>query len=398
MSAVKVLFHRLRHTIAALTVLVLLGTNGQTVAQRVDAGPAGAAVVRATALSTSTPPANPDASRQTAMVLNYLQRLNDRPDGRVLVGQNIGHANEDVVAAYDKYFVALRKTTQLEPSILGIDYGYGDLPPRGMATANQLLIHHWNEGGLVTISMSPGNPWTGGGLRDRTTASEDARDVVTKGTDAYRRWHRLLDSVAVALAQLRDAGVVVLWRPLHEMNGDFFWWSAGRDSGWARPEDFRALWRDMFDYLSREKRLNNLLWVYAPTYQSNDGVKPVLHYYPGDAYVDVVGLDYYENTMDRMDLGSSYRSLVALRKPFAITEVGPAFWPSAHPRGRFDTRIVIDGIRSKYPATTYFVFWQGWSSMLLNVKMGLVENLFARELLSDPWVIPLGKVDRDAPR
>ena len=62
------------------------------------------------------------------------------------------------------------------------------------------------------------------------------------------------------------------------------------------------------------------------------------------------------------------------------------------------TRTIKSSQRKKYPATTYFVFWQGWSSMVLNVKMGLVENQFARELLNDPWVIPLGKVVRDAPR
>ena len=342
--------------------------------------------------------ANPGASPQAAAVLRYLQGLPGRQDSRVLAGQNIGHANEDVAAAYAKYFGALRRSTGLLPSILGVDYGYDQIHARGMATANQLLIRHWNEGGLVTISMSPGNPLTGGALRERSTGGQEFRDLVTRGTRPYERWHGLLDIVAASLAQLRDAGVVVLWRPLHEMNGDFFWWSAGRDSGWATPDEFRALWRDMFDYLSREKKLDNLLWVYAPSHQSNEGLKPVTHYYPGNEYVDVVGLDYYENSMDHLDARGSYRSLVALGKPFALTEAGPAFWLSAHPRGRFDTRIVIDGIRRKYPATTYFVFWQGWSSMLLDVKMGLVENQFARELLSDPWVVPLGKVDWRAGR
>lgn len=383
---------------AAIAALLWFGMlAGMAVSENAAAQRADAADDKARA-SLPARAANPGASPQAAALLQYLRRLPHRADGRVLVGQNIGHANEDLVSAYAKYFTALRNATDKAPAILGIDYGYGDLPPRGMAVANQMLVRHWQEGGLVTISMSPGNPWTGGGLRDRSIGSAQPQDIVTKGTEAYKQWHAQLDSVAVALAQLRDAGVVVLWRPLHEMNGDFFWWSAGRDGGWARPEDFRALWRDMFDYLSREKRLNNLLWVYAPTVQSNDGVKPVLHYYPGDDLVDVVGLDYYENNMDRMDLGGSYRQLVALGKPFAITEVGPAFWLSAHPRGRFDTRIVIDGIRSKYPATTYFVFWQGWQSMLLDVKMGLVDNLNARELLNDPWVIPLSKVGRDETR
>lgn len=341
----------------------------------------------------SVRPANVGASADTGAVLRYIYGLRERQDSRVLVGQNIGHANEDLVAGYAKYITSLRQATGLAPSILGIDYGYDQVHSRGMTAANQLLIRHWNEGGLVTISMSPGNPWTGGALRERSTGGLAFRDLVTKGTKAYVRWHGLLDNVAMALAQLRDAGVVVLWRPLHEMNGDFFWWSAGPDAGWATPDEFRALWRDMFDYLSREKKLDNLLWVYAPSHQSNEGLKPVTYYYPGNEYVDVVGLDYYENTMEHLDARGSYRALVALGKPFALTEAGPAFWLSAHPRGKFDTRIVIDGIRRKYPATAYFVFWQGWSSMLLDVKMGIVENQYARELLSDPWVVPLGKVE-----
>ncbi len=393
----------LRRTMLSVTLMAVLYCAGMgrfAEAQRADppddkARAAASAAPTASVKAVTTRPANPDASPAVAAVLRYLKRLPERPDSRVLAGQNIGHANEDVVAAYAKYFTALRKTTGQVPAVLGIDYGYSQLPPQGMARANQLLIQHWLEGGLVTASMSPGNPWTGGGLRDRSAGSADTKDLVTPGTEAYKRWRTQLDHVAVALAQLRDAGVVVLWRPLHEMNGDFFWWSAGKDSGWAQPQEFRALWRDMFDYFTREKRLNNLLWVYSPTVQSNEGVKSVLHFYPGDDVVDVVGLDYYENTMDRVDLGGSYRQLVALGKPFAFTEVGPAFWLSAHPRGKFDTRLVIEGIRRKYPATTYFVFWQGWDSMLLNVKMGLVDNLHARELLNDPWVVPIDKVGRE---
>jgi mannan endo-1,4-beta-mannosidase len=381
-------FHAL---VGPLLLSIACGGQAQTPAS-IGTNPGGAESPKGkrVTMRTANPAANPDAAK----VLQYLYGLPKRPDARVLAGQNIGHANEDLVAGYAKYITSLRQSTDLAPSVLGVDYGYEQIHARGMAAANRLLIRHWNEGGLVTISMSPGNPWTGGGLRQRSTGGLEFREVVTKGTEAYERWHRLLDGVAAALAQLRDAGVVVLWRPLHEMNGDFFWWSAGHDADWATPEDFRALWRDMFDYLSREKKLDNLLWVYAPSYQSNDGLKPVAYYYPGGEYVDVVGLDYYENTMDHLAARGSYRTLVGLGKPFALTEVGPAFWLSAHPRGKFDTRIVIDGIRKKYPSTTYFVFWHGWSSLLLEVKMGLVQNQHARELLSDPWVVPLGKVER----
>lgn len=338
-------------------------------------------------------PASPNASANTVSLLRYLSSLPSRPNARVLSGQNIAHANHLLDENYRRLYVRLQAETGHAPAVIGVDYGSEQMVPRDIARANQMLIRHWREGGLVTISMSPSNPWTGGSLRDRTTGQHRFTDVVTPGTEPHRRWRATLDIAAAGLAELRDAGVVVLWRPVHEMNGDFFWWSAGAHDGWASPDDFRALWVDMFDYLTKVKKLDNLLWVYAPNYQSNDGVKPVTHYYPGDRYVDIVGLDYYENTLDRLDNGGSYSKLVALGKPFALTEVGPAFWLSAHPRGRFDTRIVIDAIRKKYPATTYFVFWQGWSAMLLNVRMGLAENLNARELMSDPWVVNRGGLD-----
>lgn len=356
-----------------------------------------AAVMSRTSMAQTAPatatPANPNASANAASLLRYLSSLPSRPNARVLSGQNIAHANHLLEEGYRRHYVRLHAETGYAPAILGVDYASEQMVPRDIARSNQMLIRHWRDGGLVTVTMSPRNPWTGGGLRDRTTGQHRFADVVTPGTEPYRRWRATLDAAAAGLAELRDAGVVVLWRPLHEMNGDFFWWSAGAHEGWASPADFRALWVDMFDYFSKVKKLDNLLWVYAPNYQSNDGVKSVTHFYPGDRYVDIVGLDYYENTLDRLDNNGSYSRLVALGKPFALTEVGPAFWMSAHPRGRFDTRIVIEAIRKKYPATVYFMFWQGWSSMLLNVKMGMAENLNARELLSDPWVVNRGSLD-----
>lgn len=343
-------------------------------------------------------PANPSASGDAGGLLRYLRSLPGRNTARVLSGQNIAHANHLLDEGYQKHYVRLFADTGRAPAILGVDYGSEQMVPRDIARANQMLIRHWKDGGLVTVSMSPPNPWTGGGLRDRSLGKFRFIDAVTPGTEPYRRWRATLDVVADGLAELQNAGVVVLWRPLHEMNGDFFWWSGGAQQGWASQEDFRRLWVDMFEYFSKEKRLGNLLWVYAPNYQSNDGVKPVTFYYPGDRYVDVVGLDYYENTLDRLDAGRSYSDLVALGKPFALTEVGPAFWLRAHPRGRFDTRVVIEAIRKNYPAVTYFMFWQGWSSMLLDVKMSMAQNRNAAELLSDPWVVTRGSLDwRPAP-
>jgi mannan endo-1,4-beta-mannosidase len=340
----------------------------------------------------ASPPVSPSAKPEAAGVLSYLYGLPAKSATRVLAGQNIGHANGDINAGYTKYYTGTQQATGLLPGILAVDYGSEQMDPTGIATVNTKLINHWQNGGLVTISMHPSNPFTGGDQHDRSTGIYQFRDIVTPGTVPYQRWHAALDNVATGLAQLRDAGVIVLWRPMHEMNADNFWWSAGAGGTWVTPDEYKSLWLDMFNYFTNVKKLNNLLWVYSVNYQSNTQLKSVTYYYPGAAYVDVVGLDYYNNTMDLLNANNSYSSLVALGKPVALTEVGPAFWSGAYLNGNFDTRLVINGIRNNYPAITYFTFWHGWTTSTGSIKMAMIENLYADQLLRDPWVITLDKV------
>ena len=80
----------------------------------------------------------------------------------------------------------------------------------------------------------------------------DSRNLVkliTPGTATNRAWMAELDKVADGLAELRDAGVVVLWRPFHEMTFiETFWWDSGAHPG--DPEPFINMWRYLFDYFT----------------------------------------------------------------------------------------------------------------------------------------------------
>jgi len=89
---------------------------------------------------------------------------------------------------------------------------------------------------------------------------------------------RDIDAIGFQLKKFDDAGVPVLWRPLHEASGGWFWWGA------KGPEPFKALWRLLYDRLTNYHHLHNLIWVYT------DGDPK---WYPGDRYVDVVGIDVY---------------------------------------------------------------------------------------------------------
>lgn len=126
----------------------------------------------------------------------------------------------------------------------------------------------------------------------------------------YKLIVRDIDAIADQLQKFADAGIPVLWRPLHEAEGGWFWWGA------KGPEPFVKLWRLMFNELTLVRHLHNLIWVF--TIGSNPD------WYPGDAYVDVLGVDAYPS--DHSDaLSSTWDNLKKQfdgKKVLAISEFG----------------------------------------------------------------------------
>jgi mannan endo-1,4-beta-mannosidase len=327
-------------------------------------------------------PANPNASTDARQVLNYLVSLPGRKDNRVIAGQNLAHSIVRASSGYDAYVVGLHASTGKWVGLIGADYG-GPSTASAISAGNKILIDYWNQGGLVTISSHFNNPWTGGDAWD--LRNRDLVELITPGTAVNKVWMAELDKVAAGLAELRDAGVVVLWRPFHEMNyRKCFWWDMGAvldDHPEQGVEAWRAMWRHMFDYFTYTKGLNNLLWVYAAANRDDPGWSEVDYVYPGNGYVDVVGVDTYS------DFGTvkGYAKLVATGKPFALTERGPGTILD----GSFDNRSTINAIRDHYPQTVYFLYWHSWSG----ASVAIVDNQNAAALLDDPWVITRDEVD-----
>ncbi|MBR5110230.1 MAG: beta-mannosidase [Clostridia bacterium] len=85
-------------------------------------------------------------------------------------------------------------------------------------------------------------------------------------------------TIAAKLKELEEHHVPVLWRPLHEGSGGWFWWGANG------PEVYKELWIYLYDQLTNVYNCNNLIWVW-------NGQHP--DWYPGDAYVDIIGEDIY---------------------------------------------------------------------------------------------------------
>ena len=305
-------------------------------------------------------PANPHANEKARAILNYFQSLESRTDRRLVSGQfsNFG------AMANLHLLERIHEKTGYWPAIFGADYASGG----GLThtAPNRAAIQYWNAGGLVTLSAHLYNPARtnagGGGLRDMGV---DLKTLLDTNTEAHARWLGEMDQLADGLEELKDAGVVVLWRPFHEMNGGWFWWGA------KDPATFIQLWRQMFDYFTKVKSLDNLLWVYAP----NHGDKTAA-YYPGDAYVDLIGLDAYTDFVDTNHI-HGYVDLGRIHKPFGFAEFGPH--AASHPPGNYDYRRFLAGVKEQFPRTVFFMSW--------NDNWSLDSNTHVKEMLSDPWIV-----------
>ena len=227
------------------------------------------------------------------------------------------------------------------PAILGLDMGGIELGnPRNLdgndfALMRQAAVEHHARGGIVTLSWHLRNPLTGGDAWD--ISSDRVVASVLPGGEKHALFTEWLDRLADWILSLKDAQgaqVPVVWRPWHEHSGSWFWW--GRDL--CSDEEYNALWRMTYDHLVRVRGIERLVWAISPNYMDRDFEQWETRY-PGDAYVDIVGLDCYasadrERYLRQMDAGLSslQRFCEEHGKILAVTETGleslpdPGWW------------------------------------------------------------------------
>ncbi|TCO10804.1 mannan endo-1,4-beta-mannosidase [Natronoflexus pectinivorans] len=155
----------------------------------------------------------------------------------------------------------------------------------------------WNNNGIVHFTWHWNVPVEQGGTNYAFYTNEtsfDIREAVKEGTWENEVIMADLEKAADVLELLRDKGIPVLWRPLHEAAGTWFWWGA------KGAEPCKQLWRIMFDYFE-SRQLNNLIWVW--TVEPNDD-----DWYPGDQYVDMIGRDIY-NRHNAQNLADEFNSI-----------------------------------------------------------------------------------------
>lgn len=188
------------------------------------------------------------------------------------------------------------------------------------------MVQAYELGGVNTVSWHADNPVSGGDAWD-TTAAVYAILPGGPGHELFRSW---LDTLADFFLSVRTPDgtlVPIVFRPYHEMSGGWFWWGAGN----ATPGDYQALWRFTVDYLRDEKGVHNLLWAYSTAGLGESGEAGYWTWYPGDAYVDVLGFDDYRRDVSAVapDLAWLVRQAEERAKIPAFTETGSETIPDA---------------------------------------------------------------------
>ena len=234
-------------------------------------------------------------------------------------GQVYGYNQQNRNYTYNDYDYEMRyiyETTGKYPAIRGFDFGsYCPCYAWDDGVAGRMIDWGKNKNGIVTASWHINVPTQmadytlGEPLAFEKTTYTEKTDFVTancmvEGTVEYEYFQLCMENLAAELLKLQEAGVPVIFRPLHEAEGNpsrtddptdgsgaWFWWAK------EGAEVYKQLWALLQDTLTEKYGLHNLIWeqnLYAWSDSSAE-------WYSGDDRVDIVGYDKYNTQYNRHD-------------------------------------------------------------------------------------------------
>lgn len=236
----------------------------------------------------SQEPVNPRATPQAKALLARLYQSVE--EGKIISGL---HHNQLMMPNYVYDLDRIEKASGKVPMIWGGDLAWDTHQVVEIAT------REYNIGRIVTIMWHVNRPF------DRTPrvdfknqtqgkfTDEQWDELMTEGSRMHKMWLEQVDSISTYLKTLKDRNIPVLWRPYHEMNGEWFWWGDRKGEN-----GFKKLWRMLYERMVDYHHLDNLIWVWnanAPRKIPHDSAMAYDLYYPGHQYVDVLATDVYHN-------------------------------------------------------------------------------------------------------
>lgn len=190
----------------------------------------------------------------------------------------------------------VKSVTGSHPAVIGIDLsnfsGRSSEAIEQAKTANRkVAADTYNRGGVITLAWHFNNPVSAGGFYWKDSVSLPAVKYIIPGGEAHEQYKAILTTIGNWANTTKGADgklVPMIFRPFHEFDGGWFWWGKPH----CTREEFISLWRFTVSYLKDSLGVHNFIYAFSP--DNNFSTEAVyLERYPGNDYVDLVGVDNY---------------------------------------------------------------------------------------------------------
>lgn len=236
-------------------------------------------------------PADKNASVETVNLYNNLKKLSQK-------GFMFGHQDDlayGVNWRYENGPSDVKDVTGDYPAVYGWELGGleanadKDLDGVPFKKMRQFIKEGYERGGVITISWHARSP-LGAEKGAWDTTHGTVASILPGGSNhaLFKSWLDELAKFFLSLKGSKGEAIPVLFRPFHELTGNWFWWGKSACS----PEQFKILWRFTQYYLREEKKVHNLLYIYnTADFKTKE---EFLERYPGDDIVDMISFDAYQ--------------------------------------------------------------------------------------------------------
>jgi mannan endo-1,4-beta-mannosidase len=196
----------------------------------------------------------------------------------------------------DKGRSDVKSVTGSHPAVIGVDVmGFTGRPAEQIEKTKDALrqnvIDTYNRGGITTVAWHFSNPVSGGGFNWVDSISLPAVKYIIPGGEAHEKYKGILTEIGEWAKSVRGSDgtqVPMIFRPYHEFDGGWFWWGKPH----CTREEFISLWQFTVTYLRDIIGVHNFIYAFSPDNKFRTETE-FLERYPGDAYVDMVGMDNY---------------------------------------------------------------------------------------------------------
>ena len=260
----------------------------------------------------------------------------------------------------------VQSVTGSHPAVIGVDVsGLSGWPDSVIEKNKQALIENisatYNRGGVTTVAWHFNNPASAGGFYWKDSVSAPAVKLLIPGGSHHERYKEILATIgSMANATKGSDGKLVpmIFRPYHEFDGGWFWWGKPH----CTTEEFTTLWKFTVSYLRDSLGVHNFIYAFSP--DNNFTTEAAfLERYPGDAYVDLVGMDNYGDfgRDGKYDLTAGYKKLKIVsdyarkaNKLAAFTETGL----ESIPNGKWWTDVLLKTMKTPELQLCYVLVWR----------------------------------------